>query len=214
VVDYLTHFEWQADAEGYRLADAEPAKQEPGASLLGGDPAKPLRVIGRSGRLKPVRPFERRKAGSLFADFANIATSPEGVLKFLERHGPLTKAGLDWHGEPVPDAIEDARIMQAFIRAAGTSRMASVIGPKGIPLAGAEIAVVANPKTWAPMLRFSPSTLLDALWLELAFHGYRARVCRHCGDMFSARKADAIFCSPEHRVTFNSLKRSQPAEEA
>jgi len=39
------------------------------------------------------------------------------------------------------------------------------------------------------------------------------RACAHCGAMFEAgrgagRRADAKFCSDEHRVAFNSLKRS------
>lgn len=43
------------------------------------------------------------------------------------------------------------------------------------------------------------------------------RTCPYCGTVFpvgpgTGHKADAIFCSPDHRVAFNSLKRSHPQE--
>lgn len=41
-----------------------------------------------------------------------------------------------------------------------------------------------------------------------------ARQCLFCGDRFApserGRRADAKFCCDEHRITFNSRRRSQP----
>ena len=59
--------------------------------------------------------------------------------------------------------------------------------------------------------------LLDALWLQLGQAltvSAKIRQCEHCGNWFEAgrgtgRRLDAKFCSDEHRIAFNSLKRSK-----
>jgi len=59
--------------------------------------------------------------------------------------------------------------------------------------------------------------LRDALWLQFGQAMMREgqlRLCPHCAHWFetglgTGRRKDARFCSDEHRVTFNSLKRSK-----
>jgi hypothetical protein len=228
MAELLIDFEWQRDLEGYRLADAEP---EPPAEpfihpLYGPQPsgflrasvARPQRIIGLSGRSGKIRPLEGPKGGSLFATFTNAATSPAGVLDFINRHGPLTTWASRTGEEPVPAVIEHAQAMRGFIEAAnGRGRIADVVGAEGIPLSGMNAAVVWNKNTKVPRLRFSPRNLLDALWMQLAYglsSGVCARECRQCGAIFTAgpgtpRRGDAEFCSHEHQILFNSLKRRQ-----
>jgi hypothetical protein len=72
-------------------------------------------------------------------------------------------------------------------------------------------------KSSSPVWKFHPNTLLDGLWLQFAqamTRGTQIRTCMHCADLFEAglgtgRRLDAKFCSDEHRIAFNSLKRSK-----
>jgi hypothetical protein len=60
-------------------------------------------------------------------------------------------------------------------------------------------------------------SLLNALWFEAGeflTRDAQVRECMYCGGWFETgpgigRRADAKFCSDEHRIAFNSLKRSQ-----
>jgi hypothetical protein len=79
----------------------------------------------------------------------------------------------------------------------------------GLPLAGGG--------SFRPVFR--PDTLLDGmLWqLALAVSGSKHfRTCAWCGSLFevgpgSGRRAHSEYCSPEHRVHFNSRNRSRSA---
>jgi len=227
VAELLIDFKWQPDREGYRLADAEPERlgdpyihplhpewgpQPP--QLMMRSPAKPQRVVGRSRRCEKIQPLDGPRGGSLFATFANAATTPEGVLDFINLYGPLTTMETGY--EPVPWVIEHAQAMRDFIEAAGgRSRVADIVGTEEIPLSGMNTAIVWDKNIKGPRLRFSPHNLIDALWMQLAYGlstGVCARECRQCGAIFTAgpgtpRRGDAEFCSPEHQILFNSLKR-------
>jgi hypothetical protein len=224
VGELLIDFEWQRDLVGYKLADAEPARRlldprylewgEP--TMLAGASAQPQRVVGLSGHFRTIRPLNEPRGGNLFATFANAANSPLGVLDFISRHGPLTTMAVQTGEEPVSKVIAHAQAMRSFIEAAnGRSRMADIVGAEGIPLSGMNAAIVWDKDTKTPRLRLSPRNLLDALWMQLAYAlsvGVCARECRQCGEIFTAgpgtpRRGDAEFCSREHQILFNSLKR-------
>jgi hypothetical protein len=230
VAELLIDFEWQRDLEGYRLADAEPERPsqpfihplhpewgpQPPGLLRSGGAAQPQRVVGLSGRLGKIRPLNGQRGDRLFATFTNSASSPAGVLNFINQYGPLTTMAVLTGAEPVPGVIEHAQAMRRFIKAAnGRGRMAEIVGVEGIPLSGMNAAVIWDKNTKVPRLRFSPRNLLDALWMQLAYglsSGVCARECRQCGEIFTAgpstsRRGDAEFCSPEHQILFNSLKR-------
>jgi hypothetical protein len=226
-------FGWQRDAKGYRLVEAEPARegepwihpqhpewgpQPPPMAMY--TPERPQRVIGISGELEAIRPLERQKGKNLFVTFANIAPSGGGVCEFVARHGPLTKVGFAESGQSVPEAIERSQAMKSFIIAAnGTGDMASLVGPEGIQLSGIDAAIVWDKRAKTPRLQYSPRNLLDALWMQLAYglsSGLYARKCPQCGNIFTTgpgsfppRRGDAEFCSHEHQILFNSRKRSK-----
>ena len=198
MAELLIDFAWQRNPRGYRLVDAEP--ERPGEpfihplhpewglqppTLLCGTPAKPQRVVGLSGRCRIIRPLEGLGGDSLFATFANTAISPNGVLNFINRYGPLTTMALEAGHEPVPGVIQRAKAMRDFIElAGGKGRMADIVGAEGMPLSGMNAAVVWDKDTKMPRLRFSPRNLLDALWMQLAYKlssGVCARECLQCG---------------------------------
>ncbi len=219
-------FNWGVDRKGYSLADADPpypfdAPVDDRPPLLSSSYHKPLRIVGRSGDMKKIRPLEGRQ--TVFANFADIASLEKdklkfGVLDFVTRYGPLTEFGLN-HYESVPDAIKHAQAIRSFIVAAGgQGRMANIVGPDGIQLSRINAAVVWDKKTKTPKFQLSPRSLLQALWMQLALalqSGIIARECPHCGVLFTAgpntgRRGDSQFCSSDHQILSNSLKRSQP----
>src|SRR5690349_6140882 len=112
--DPVIDFDWQRDAAGYRLAGPEPAKR--GETLLTGNPARPLRVVGCSGKLVPIRPLERSGDRRLYVAFAGVDNA-EALLAFIGLHGPLTRAGLGSGGQEVAGALEHAGVMRKVIQA-------------------------------------------------------------------------------------------------
>jgi hypothetical protein len=215
----LIDFVWWRDAEGYRLvADGtppEPLVFHPlGIRIVSA--TKPLRLVRLGGDLIPYRPLDQ--FGTLFRIFANDVKTPKDVLAFAQKFGPLTVAGLDKAlGEPAHDTVVHAEGMREFLSfARGDKRLLE----RGIdaqlnPLGQIDIALVLDPATNKPKLRLSPSSLLNALWVQFgqALSGDTGlRQCQHCGAWFetgvgTGRRLDAKFCSDEHRIAFNSLKR-------
>jgi len=192
-------FEWWKDPKGYRLAEV-------------GHP-KLLRIV-RNGRTRDLELSRPLDSPDTFRIFATTATTPEGLLKFVQRFGPLTFLGND-QGELVGDVTRRAVIMQDTLKWLSAH-------PRRKP---PDLGWSANCAAWlrwdpqAKNLRWQlhPSTLLDGLWLQFAqavTRGVHIRSCAHCGDLFEAglgtgRRLDAKFCSDEHRIAFNSLKRSK-----
>jgi hypothetical protein len=92
-----------------------------------------------------------------------------------------------------------------------------LMGIEGVHLSRLDAWLVGNPNNRALRLRVSPRSLLDALWLQLGqklSDGGVIRQCEQCGGWFEAgpgsgRRSDAKFCSDEHRVIFNSRRRSR-----
>ena len=75
----VIEFDWTRDPKGYRLVETRQSKM--------------LRVV-RNGKGHDPKDFEPSRPLSstdfLFKIFANTATTPEGVLDFVRRFGPLT----------------------------------------------------------------------------------------------------------------------------
>ncbi len=171
--------------------------------------------IGRSrGRLEQYRPL--RDHENLFGHFANVRQSPEAMLEFVGKFGPLTLEGMSkLRGEDIARTLEDARIMGDILRAA-ERRQFSVTRSKEPKSVCLNIRV-GEPGSLEPLLKLEPRTLLDAIWLQLdhALSGDNVvRRCIHCQTWFpaggdSGRRKDAKFCSDEHRVLYNSLKRTK-----
>jgi hypothetical protein len=196
----LIQLDWWKDPKGYHLAE--------GGWLI-------VRNGGLRDKLVHCQPLEGSQ--TLFRIFATKATTPEGVLHFVQKYGPLTIYGND-KGDRVGEVIRRAEIMRDTLKwmSAQPRRMPgeeAFFGP-GISL---HALVDWNRRSRSPVWKFRPSTLIDGLWLQFAqavTRGVQMRTCMHCGDLFEAglgtgRRLDAKFCSDEHRIAFNSLKRSK-----
>jgi hypothetical protein len=217
-------FDWWRDPKGYRVAAAEPQGKRsslvyhPFGIRVLRDHRHALRIIRCGKRLTRYRPLDT--IDTLFRVFANTAKSATGVLDFVQRYGPLTLEGLDQKkGETVDQLLVHAETMRDALSYAGgdKSLQALLVGSQVNPLANIKVALVMDPTTSGPKLQLSPSTLLDALWLQLGQQmsgGANIRRCLQCGEWFengpgAGRRLDAKFCSDEHRIIFNSQKRSK-----
>jgi len=201
----MVQLDWWKDPEGYRLA------------VIGDGGFKAERVVrnGRpDGKLVHCEPL--KEWPNLFLRFAKTVTTPESMLKFVQEFGPLTLWGND-QGDFVQDALSYARIMRHTLKwmSAQPRQMTAE------RLLGHSITLNASlewdPASKSPVWQFWPSTLIDGLWLQLGqavTRGDRVQTCMHCGELFvtglgTDRRLDAKFCLDEHRIAFNSLKRSR-----
>lgn len=201
-------FEWAMDPKGYRLAET-------------GRP-KMLRVVrnGTGNKPEDLRLFRPLASDLLFKIFANLARTPDGVLELVSRFGSLTYEGWDpTKGEPVNWVMRDAdQMRQVFRFWDGDREQSRLFGPPFIgPGSSLDAMVVWDPAAKALRWELRPKSLLDALWLQLGqalTTGVQIRQCEHCRDWFkvgqgTGRRLDAKFCCDEHRIAFNSLKRSR-----
>jgi hypothetical protein len=182
--------------------------------------------------LVPCRPLA--STDLLFKIFANTATTPVGALDFVARFGPLTPEGWDArHGDQVSLVTFNAEYMRELLRVwAGkqkephfTTRPTTVSPRRPLavqphdtgPSSSLNARVAWDHATKSLKWELRPTSLLDALWLQLAqslTSGAQFRQCEHCGEFFVAgrgtgRRVDAKFCSEEHKIAFHSLKRSR-----
>jgi hypothetical protein len=208
-------FTWHRDANGYRLIPAKPLPaRRPGQSKMDwllamkASDIQPARVVGRGGPLRPYRPLD--KFPDLFKIFVKIPRTPEGVLEFISKFGSLTRSV---KGDSVPAVLDVADMMQKQLH--GLSPRLG--GRADIPLTNLHAWLANDRATGGITLKIAPATLRDALWLQLAQNlssGVKVRQCGHCNEWFRAgpgtgRRADAEFCSDEHRKRYNSLERSR-----
>ena len=169
----------------------------------------------RGGALQSYRPLDLYE--KLFHQFAALK-SPGDVLAFIEKFGPLTKDGLDpKSGELVDGVLAHADAMRELLDCSSRqSGRRYVLASQTNPMAEIAVTFVMDPDTGTLRWQLLPACLLDALWMQAAnalSGGGVLRVCQQCGAFFEAgrgagRRLDAKFCSDEHRVAFNSLKRS------
>jgi hypothetical protein len=157
-------------------------------------------IVGKGGKTEEIRLTDWPHA---FEDFAAIKT-PEELLEFVTRHGPLTNA----IRQAVLPLLDEARQMLECMQ-----------GGKAEPYSRTLSALLyKNRKTGELEISITPSSLLDALWLQFQHSQSTSavfRICPQCRRPFAAggnsgRRLIAEFCSPEHRKRFNSLARSNP----
>jgi hypothetical protein len=235
MAQFFIDFDWYRDCAGYALLpsmesrsiSAQPAE---GATLLASAvqfiavPRRPARIVRHGGELVSYRPLDKYER--LYSVFAKIAVTPQGVLEFVEKFGPLTTRGLNENeGDDVQDIIAHAtqigRLLDAF-EVGNKTEIARTLGPKGrelggSPLSAIEARLVFDPAEDAPKLQFTVSNLLTALWFQVGQSlagGINLRKCQHCHALFevgpgTGRRLDAKFCSDNHRVDFNSRKRTR-----
>jgi hypothetical protein len=213
-------FEWWKDAKGYRLVEPETWPQDsppkPGRYIpvIGITPAEGKRIVPNGGKLFPYQPLKH--FNRLYKSFADIKDEALAV-DFACKWGLLTSS--DGSGE-LETFLKEAEDFRKSLEQRRPSRK------KRFPEFNAEVetAVLADLKaslTTDPrgrlQLRILPSNLLEALWLQLAqtlATGTDIRTCLLCGQFFevgphSRKRLDAKFCSDEHRILFNSRRRSK-----
>src|SRR6266516_7566970 len=96
----LRDFTWSRDPRGYRLSN------ESGVQRICRSEVHP----------EAYRPFEYE---NVLGEFGNMRQSPEGVLDFVRKFGPLTVEGMDTSkGEDVAGALQQVRLMSKVLRAA------------------------------------------------------------------------------------------------
>jgi len=184
---------------------------------------KPQRIVRAGGSLIPYRPTETLDL--IFREFLNADPTAEGVLDFVNRFGPLTRSGNEKEGEPVTPVIEVLRGMSELIELGALNKdatkrsLAKHLGADGISLAGVEVRLLFDERTQSLRTQQVAQNLRAALWLRLfdvLMSDIVWRRCGHCNAWFTAglgtgRHLNAKFCSDEHRVLFNSLKRTPRA---
>lgn len=187
---------------------------------------EPMRVVRLGGTLQPYQPLR----DTLFTIFASEVNEAGDVLRFIQRFGPLTRDGLDPEiGDSVSDILFHAKTMRRrlAVMAAKNGDKSTLMEPSATKSRrgsssgeGLNIAVEFDYDiaTNALKLKFRPSDLLNAIWVEFVHQGLfediAVRQCQHCGSWFLAggstgRRIDAKFCSVGHRTLYNSLKRSR-----
>ena len=171
-------------------------------------------IVGRGGKLEAYQPLEDFEG--LYLIFARTVTSTEGALDFTTKFGhlfgtigPDGKARHKPFGEAVFMVLDQASRMRKVL---ATSRLGETLN-----VGTMNVKLSTNPATSKFRLGFVPSCLHDALWLQLGeaqHEGFAIRECLQCGIPFRAgrgagRRLDAKFCSREHQIAFNSLKRTR-----
>jgi hypothetical protein len=226
-------FEWQRDPAGYRLVEApwpyarrsrQPSADTAGTKIsatLGIRPSvgRQYCIIPRSGVLKRYSPL--LEFSNLFELFARDVVSPESLLAFVEKFGPLTQFGLDQHsGENVGLGIADAIAMKIVMAGhfRGTEGLLAVTGDSGLPLGEMGVTLFVDPSNAASGLniKLKIRDLRTAMWMQLGqslSQGSKLRQCAFCQSLFVAgpktgRRADAQFCSDQHRIDFHSKRRT------
>jgi hypothetical protein len=217
-------FEWAFDEAGYDWVAGGPAGPDDEKSLLGDvysiihhRPIRLDRIVPRGGNLKTYRPFEQ--VPGLFRLFSKLATTPEGLLEFVTRFGPMIPDGNRKSGEDALIGLTAAQGMsKLLIQYSSDPRTCfSQFGEEGLGWSRIDVYLAFNPITGRPHFKFTPPTLVNALHFEMGeflTRDAQIRGCVHCGEWFetgpgTGRRADAKFCSDDHRIVFNSLKRSQ-----
>ena len=220
--DLTFDFVWYKDQKGYRLIPGKGLIHRRGQSyeefkelLLKTqlDDIEPERIVRNGGKLLRYSPL--RDDPNLFKRFINMARSPEGVLKFVETHGPLTPQGLLTR-EQVEKRLKDDEMLMRELQEKLTpeqlkkrltrrkpqekegdivfeaidqaNEMAEVLRGEiiGMPLKNLYASIEAKDRKIA--LRVRPACLLDAMWLQLAQSQSvpNIRACQRCHSPFIA----------------------------
>jgi hypothetical protein len=181
------------------------------------DDVRYTRIFPKGKRPLSYDPLRTRHA--LYGEFAKIKTQAE-LLKFVNRHGPLTKDGNDvQRGETVEFALSQAAEIRRLL--ASYSEEPEPRGATVPFLARIDTSLTFDAFTARPKITAVPRNLLEALWFQCAqaiVGGTVVRYCLECGKQFKAGlgrgkgpRRDAKFCSSEHQIAFNNRNRRREA---
>jgi hypothetical protein len=218
-------FSWIRDPEGYDIEFAAFNPERPirysdnGPSLeLKPDENTPLllrgwdhvQIVGKSG--KEVEYQISGEKSEHFIEFAAIRNSAQAI-QFFKLHGPL-----ETHGrEQLSFVLHHAKVFQSLLpKKAGLPKTVEVTR-LDLVLTRLDLVLIRAGSSKSRM-QIVPRTLLSLMYLQLAqsLAGERpVRRCKHCDELFevgpgTGRKSDSKYCTKEHQVLYNSLKRSLP----
>jgi hypothetical protein len=216
-------FTWQKDASGYRLVKE--------GSLPDGKPLAD-RIVPNGGERILIRPME---TADIYWVFAHV-DSAEKLLEFVEKFGlllpyegatrvrlfrdPVDGSGLlKWddadEGMPVGIILAQAALFHDALRlkTEGSKQLTAFLTSIKTPRFG-DLSLVPD-RVFGVRFQIRPLTLMDALWLQLGTvlaSGIKLSTCLQCGQLFevgagTGRRADAKYCSDEHRTLYHSLNR-------
>lgn len=208
--------EVEKDEAGYRVLSAQrPAAQGLSSRILTG--RAPGEYVARAGgELQTIRPLDRYR--SLYAVFANLSPEPNAIAEFMSHFGPLTPSFNDDDGDSIAYVLNEIETMKSLLEAWQRDRpVFSHVAKDGIRVSGLSAVLRSDPATDEFTIAYVVNSLLSGLWLQFAYavaQDRQLKVCRRCGSFFEAgpgtgRRADAEFCSDEHRVEFHSIGRSK-----
>jgi len=217
----LIDFTWATDTKGFYI---------PGSVDLNVRDAIPLdeRIVRKAG---PLQRYQPERIERLFEDFLLVRT-PADLLHFVIRFGPLTREGFyckalddDFRapnefysspdeGEALDLGLEHSGWFRDVLEEKHKpSRVARSF--EGFRLEKYQVEIVPDVRRGI-RFKFFPENLLDYLTLRLAhvvlaLPAYSS--CLWCGEFFAKgigtkRRGDAQFCSDQHRIDYNSQKRS------
>jgi hypothetical protein len=215
-MDLFIDFEWRKDPAGYDLVAEEPTNPDPELTLLERY-GRPQRVVPRSepAGWSAFRPF--RGPYKPYIEFAKVRT-PDDLLNFVRRFGPLTEHGLSLLGEEVPYALQHAEAFRSWcvsnVSKASRKKVLDLMSAKSVVFARLEASIIID-EHGKIRLSVLPKSLLVALWLQLveALSGTTISSCQFCGAPFETgpgkgRRLNSKYCSKDHHALANSLKRS------
>jgi hypothetical protein len=211
---------WYKDAKGYALEDH---------GKYG------LWIARRGGKLVPIHPLRGDFAFKVFSNVSDPKDLVEfmncyGFLQNANSLGPVflnfnksrkflaIKGAPEPNGESVREHLESAGFFREIIGvrprralSRGAGAWVENLGSDGI----GEIQMLFDRHgALQPVLK--PTSLISGLFWQLINSkraGAQYRSCQYCGIIFqvgvgAGRRADAKFCSDEHKIEFNSRKRS------
>jgi hypothetical protein len=177
-------------------------------------------VVARTDERELYRPLE---IPTLWRSFANVR-SIDDFLRFTNQYGPLGR--YPDGSESAHDALKQASRMRSLIALADRNpkKIASIY-ESSLREAGrsndiGEVDIIPDPVKGV-RVRIRIGSLIVGMEYQFALEllktrsgDIRLRECEYCGDWFATgqgtgRRLDSTFCSDQHRIDFNSRKRSR-----
>ena len=105
----------------------------------------------------------------LFRLFSKLATTPQGLLEFVTRFGPMVPDGNREGGEDALLGLGAAQVCQNYLTITRRTNAAAFceLVSKDSAGQGSNVALAFNPKTGRPYFKFKPPSLHNALWIEV-----------------------------------------------
>jgi hypothetical protein len=220
--DLTPELVWHRCPQGYRLLSVDDYRREMGFPVyLRIPPDDDFMVVAKTDKRELYRPLENYP--TLWRSFANVR-SPADFLKFTCHYGPLGR--YPDGSEPAHDALQQASRLRSLIALADRNpkKIASIY-ESSLREAGrsndiGEVDIIPDPIKGV-RVRIRIGSLIVGMEYQFALEllktrsgDIRLRECEYCGDWFATgqgtgRRLDSTFCSDQHRIDFNSRKRSR-----